>query len=288
MSWVKLDDQFHSHPKVVEAGNEAAGVYVRSLAYCGAHNTDGFLSRKQSSSFAKTRVLARVTDAGFWEEVEPGESRTVTDRRDSGNRPLPDVTVEFDTYGFFIGDFLHHNPSKVEAEAAKEKRRSAGSKGGTQANAQANAKHLRSNTSSIDPSRPIPIRTSNSNLLPVDNFQAVFLRFAEEHGLHPSQANEALMLGPALLEEAMRRTLAKVPENPAAYFTTTARHLRLVEVAGGWASDKPLEVRLETYVENAGHHYDDVTLREELALKGADGSLIERLVVLAGSLRAAA
>lgn len=168
MSWVKLDDQFHSHPKVIAGGNEVAGVYARSLAYCGAYYTDGFVSRKQGAQFAVTRVLNRVTEHGFWVEVEPGESRTVTDRRDSGNRPLPDVTVKFGYYGFFIEDYLHNNPTRAEAEAARAKRRAAGSKGGSrseasaqanaladaQADALANAEHDPPVFASTPPSRP--------------------------------------------------------------------------------------------------------------------------------------
>lgn len=138
MSWVKLDDAFHAHPKVTRAGNIGAGVYVRALSFCGAYHTDGFISRADAAGIGKTGELKRVTDAELWEEVRPGESRTVTGRRDSGNRPLPDVTLVFDTYGFFIPDFLQGNLTKGEVAAAREKRRAAGAKGG-QATAEANA-----------------------------------------------------------------------------------------------------------------------------------------------------
>lgn len=138
MSWVKLDDAFHAHPKVRRAGNIGAGVYVRALSFCGAYHTDGFITRVDAAGIGKTGELKRVTDAELWEEVRPGDSRTVTGRRDSGNRPLPDVTLVFDTYGFFIPDYLQHNQTKDEVVAAREKRRAAGARGG-QATAQANA-----------------------------------------------------------------------------------------------------------------------------------------------------
>lgn len=142
MSWVKLDDQFHAHPKVRQAGNVGAGVYARCLSFCGAYHTDGFISRADAAAIGKTAELKRVTLAELWQEIEPGDTRLVTDRRDSGNRPLPDVTVKFDAYGFFIADYLQHNYTKAEVEAARDKRRAAGSKGGqasAEANAQANA-----------------------------------------------------------------------------------------------------------------------------------------------------
>lgn len=43
MPWFRLDDAFHSHPKVIAAGNEAAGLYVRCGAYAAQHLTDGFV-----------------------------------------------------------------------------------------------------------------------------------------------------------------------------------------------------------------------------------------------------
>jgi hypothetical protein len=162
MSWVKLDDGFHSNPKVRKAGNAGAGVYARALSWCGAYYTDGFISRADAAFIGKTAELNRVTDAELWEEISPGEKRTVTDRRDSGNRPLPDVILSFDTYGFFISDYLQGNPTKAEVEAARAKRRAAGSKGGeatavanavanAEADAQANGQH------SPSPAQPSPV-----------------------------------------------------------------------------------------------------------------------------------
>ena len=41
MSWVRLDDAFHSHPKVRAAGDRAVGAYVRALCYANAYRTAG-------------------------------------------------------------------------------------------------------------------------------------------------------------------------------------------------------------------------------------------------------
>lgn len=123
---------------------------------------------------------------------------------------------------------------------------------------------------------------------PVEKAQAEFFEYAESIGLHGKQRLRALQLGPQLLEEAVRVT-KRCPvytKGEAAYFDVVAGNLLRAQSA--WKSDKPLGVRLETYVQSAGHHYDDATLREELALKGADALMIEELVVFANSLRAAA
>ncbi len=41
MSWIKIDDQFSDHPKIIEAGPLAGWLYVSSLCYCGRYLTDG-------------------------------------------------------------------------------------------------------------------------------------------------------------------------------------------------------------------------------------------------------
>lgn len=184
MAWVKLDDQFHSHPKVRNAGNAGAGVYARALSWCGAYHTDGFISRRDAALIGRTSELAKVTCAELWEAVEPGDSRTVTGRRDSGNRPLPDVTLVFSTYGFFIPDFLHSNHTKAEVEAARSKRRAAGAKGGTastteadaqanaQADAQANAFSDAKQIPQHNPAQPSPAHVSEKPVLSVKDWGA--------------------------------------------------------------------------------------------------------------------
>lgn len=181
MSWVKLDDQFHSHPKVRQAGNVGAGVYVRALSWCGAYNTDGFIARRDAAALGKTGELKRVTDAGLWEEIEPGDSRTVTDRRDSGNRPLPDVVLTFDTYGFFIPDYLQHNFTKAEVEEKRSKRKAAGSKGGqanAEANAQANAEASENHSLKHSPSPAQPSPSTEKPVLSVKEIEAASERLA--------------------------------------------------------------------------------------------------------------
>ena len=44
MSWVKLEDGFYDHPKVLATSNAAIGLYCKALTYCGKHLTDGVIS----------------------------------------------------------------------------------------------------------------------------------------------------------------------------------------------------------------------------------------------------
>lgn len=72
LPWVRLDTAFPYNPKLLALlgerdGHRAALAYVCSLAYSGAHGTDGFIARE-----AMPFVHARPADAallvrhGFW------------------------------------------------------------------------------------------------------------------------------------------------------------------------------------------------------------------------------
>jgi hypothetical protein len=43
VTWFKVDDSFHSHPKVLAADPAALGLWVVAGAWCGANLTDGFV-----------------------------------------------------------------------------------------------------------------------------------------------------------------------------------------------------------------------------------------------------
>lgn len=63
LQWIRLDTSLPDHPKILElmeepGGREAGFVYLCSMAYCGKHETDGFISRS-----ALTRVNGRAKDA---------------------------------------------------------------------------------------------------------------------------------------------------------------------------------------------------------------------------------
>lgn len=45
MSWVKLDDQFFTHPKAVAAGKDGRALYLAALCWAKAHLTDGLIPK---------------------------------------------------------------------------------------------------------------------------------------------------------------------------------------------------------------------------------------------------
>lgn len=70
MTWVKLDDSFPNHPKVLAAGENAAWLYVCGLCYCSQHLTDGFIpaaALSRLTSLSGVRKLAqRLVEVGLW------------------------------------------------------------------------------------------------------------------------------------------------------------------------------------------------------------------------------
>jgi hypothetical protein len=117
MPWVKLDDDFSDHRKIMAVGPLAAWMHVCALCYCARLLTDGFIPA------AQVRKLADVDDAmslaellvreGLWERVEGG---------------------------YRIHDYLEYNPSKEQVEATKLVRAEAGKQGGIKSGATRQAK----------------------------------------------------------------------------------------------------------------------------------------------------
>lgn len=133
MAWVKLDDQFPMHPKMVEAGGDAAWLHVCALCYCAQHLTDGMLPKaivdRLSDRKNPARLAARLVEVGAW-----------IDRGDV-----------FELHGF-----LEFNRSREEVvrerEAAKERRAKGGKKSaeGRQSVARTSA-DVRANDMNPDP-----------------------------------------------------------------------------------------------------------------------------------------
>lgn len=102
MTWVKLDDSFHSHPKPRMAWGlspASIGLHAFALSYAGNYETNGavpawFVESVIPDAAERQSALDALVTSGLWQRV--GE-------------------------GFEIHDFLEFNPSK-EQLADKRKR----------------------------------------------------------------------------------------------------------------------------------------------------------------------
>lgn len=97
--WLRLAVDFPTHPKVIQAGPDAAWLAVCAMAYCRKHLTDGLLPAAVVPTLAAVKrpmiVAARLVAVGLW-ELRP-----------------PDA--------YLVHDFLHWNPSRAEVEANRER-----------------------------------------------------------------------------------------------------------------------------------------------------------------------
>lgn len=103
MTWVRIDDVFPEHPKVLALGDDyerGVALHIRGLCYCARNLTDGHVPARMFREDAEIRT--RLVEVGMWHEVEGG---------------------------FVIHDYLDYNPSKAEALALSESRRAAGKAG---------------------------------------------------------------------------------------------------------------------------------------------------------------
>lgn len=103
MTWVKLDDQFFTHPKALAAGKDGRALFIAGLCYSSAHLTDGTIPKPALSIVAamahvKQSSARQVVAAGLWEEHD--------DR-------------------YVVHDYLDHQTSRerVEAERGRAKQR---------------------------------------------------------------------------------------------------------------------------------------------------------------------
>jgi hypothetical protein len=102
MTWFKVDDSFHAHPKVLATEADALGLWVVAGAWSSAHLTDGFVPDHalqrllpDSATLAKKLITAglwRKVRGGYqfhdWNDFQPSASdvRTMREKRATAGR----------------------------------------------------------------------------------------------------------------------------------------------------------------------------------------------------------
>jgi len=130
--WVKLDDQFYAHPKIVRVGPLGMALQVAGLCYCNQFETDGFIP------LAKARTLLS------WEFQKAEKDRLVSYSIDIGSgmrgeTVTSDFVIELLLHegiweeqpdGYLIHDYARYQKSRVEIEELRTKRATVGRMGG--------------------------------------------------------------------------------------------------------------------------------------------------------------
>jgi hypothetical protein len=156
MSWLRIDDAFVDHPKILKTREHAPlviALQVRALAYASRQLTDGFvptealdgmtrdldeLLRTENSNYLNPdRWAEKMVSAGLWEPTKGG---------------------------YLIHDYLEYNPSAREVRKTRKERALAGRKGGLAKSKQGARGLLKQKPSTPDrfavaPSPPLPTPT---------------------------------------------------------------------------------------------------------------------------------
>lgn len=98
MAWIKIDDSFPDHPKVIGLSDLAFRLHIRGLCYSGKYLTDGFVpyqavSGMLSDKESTAKPSDELEEVGLWIRVEKG---------------------------FQIHDYLAHQTSKAQVEHKRE------------------------------------------------------------------------------------------------------------------------------------------------------------------------
>lgn len=125
MPFAILDDKFHSNAKVLNVGDDGAGLFARAISYCAGELTDGWIPLGWAKAAPKAR-RDKLTKNNLWVPVRGGEQFTYIIENES-------YTVTVPGEGYFIAEYLSLNPSKAQVETKREQvseaRRVAGLKG---------------------------------------------------------------------------------------------------------------------------------------------------------------
>lgn len=130
MSWIRLDDRFPDHPKVIGLSNEAYRLYIDALCYSNLQQTDGRLLGHVVSKLCDPIIgqwrgteyeRAAVDFARELVEVHLWENADTPDAPKEGTQPLG---------AFIIHDFFDFNLSKEDRSKLSKMRAKAGKKGG--------------------------------------------------------------------------------------------------------------------------------------------------------------
>jgi hypothetical protein len=116
MVWVKIDDGFPEHPKVLSAGPLAMAMQIAALCYCNRNMTDGFIPKAAGLRFLDFSGLGmRMWTNDTFGGGEDASAELVIE--DLVNAGMWDVVPG----GWQIHDYLEFQPSKADILAERDK-----------------------------------------------------------------------------------------------------------------------------------------------------------------------
>jgi hypothetical protein len=172
VTWFRVDDKLHSHPKAVRAGASAMGFWLLAGSWCADQLTDGWIPDYIAARIDPTgwqQNAARLVAVGLWHpETRHAVTNAVSHTDDVEN-------------GWVFHEWNEHQPSREQVlgerraaadrqkrarERAREKRSNAGQTGHTDAESHAVTHGEVTPVVTVPPTRPDPTnkkRTTSSS-----------------------------------------------------------------------------------------------------------------------------
>ncbi|GAA2686252.1 hypothetical protein GCM10010400_58200 [Streptomyces aculeolatus] len=105
MTWFKVDDTAHSHPKILAATNAAVGLWLRCGAYAAQHLTDGIVPGPVAAMYGTAPQIKKLVRVGLWHPH--GHTCLRCPQPSDGD--------------FQMHDYLAYNPSRADVVAGRER-----------------------------------------------------------------------------------------------------------------------------------------------------------------------
>ncbi|MFS0695097.1 mucin-2 [Streptomyces nitrosporeus] len=107
MTWFKVDDTAHMHPKLIKAGNASLGLWLRAGSYAAQHLTEGVVPEVVAQLYGTAPQARKLVAAGLWHEH---------------NHTCPHPKCKQPAPGdYYMHDFLIYNPTKASVEQGRDR-----------------------------------------------------------------------------------------------------------------------------------------------------------------------
>ena len=133
MPWVRVDDGYAEHPKMLAVGPLGQALWLAGLAYCNRNLTDGFIPWAAASRLVSWEMLRRTEDGRelIW-QIGIG---TGMHGEDVSNKFVVDMLIDVGLWdevagGYRVHDYDDYQPTKAQVMAEREAKVAAGRAGG--------------------------------------------------------------------------------------------------------------------------------------------------------------
>jgi len=159
MAWVRLDDEFPEHPKLISVGPLGMALQVAALCYSNAHLTDGFIQFNVVNKLLSWEFSPPGSDVVYTVGLTSGMSGDDVDSKTVAEWLVSAGIWEQVPGGYFIHDYTDYQMTKEEIYALHETRTAVGKLGGRPRKNQTN----QSETNLVSKSKANGNQTHNQN-----------------------------------------------------------------------------------------------------------------------------